>query len=194
MYGGLISPDFSDAKLFQALEEHGITLDNPPNTPLFAAFHKKHDDPSSNKATTAAAESSTSTSTMMDVFMMGMMEQSKMNTALLATIANRSSIRRYPSAGSPSRCSQVVTAPTAALPAADTHEAENEDIGDFFNFLDTVDSRRSAGRYLDALIAEEVFTVGNIILQGKVYLESSVIGMKSTLASWVVDLAQKRVR
>ncbi|KAF7352255.1 hypothetical protein MVEN_01189200 [Mycena venus] len=178
-----------------ALEEHGITLDNPPNTPLFSAFHKKHNDPSlNNKSTTAAASGSTSTSTMMDVFMMGMMEQSKMNTALLATITNGSSIRRYPSAGSPSRRPQAITAPTAALPAADTHEAENEDIGEFFDFLDSVDSRRSAGRYLDALIAEEVFTVGDIIRQGKVYLESSVIGMKSTLASWVVDLAQKRVR
>ncbi|KAF7342813.1 hypothetical protein MSAN_01997200 [Mycena sanguinolenta] len=159
-----------------ALEEHGVTLDNPPNTPLFSAFHKKRDDPSSTKT--------------VDFHCLGF--DSKMNTALLAIIANTSSLRRYPSAGSPSRRPQPVAVPTA-VPAADTPNPEDEDIADFFNFLDSVDDRRCVGRFLEALIADEVFNVGDIIRQGKEYLESSVIGMKSTLASWVVDLARKRV-
>ncbi|KAJ6495424.1 hypothetical protein C8R45DRAFT_1134070 [Mycena sanguinolenta] len=177
-----------------ALEEHGVTLDNPPNTSLFAAFHKKRDDPSLTKSSVPSASTSTS---MMDVFMVGMMEQSKMNTALLATLASGSSIRRYPSAGSPSRRSQPVAAPTAvatAPPVVDLPDPENEDIVEFFNYLDTVEECRCAGRYLDALIEEEVFSVGDIIRQGKEYLESSVIGMKSTLAGWVVELARKRVQ
>ncbi|KAJ6459306.1 hypothetical protein C8R45DRAFT_942332 [Mycena sanguinolenta] len=188
------SLNFRHSEAIKALEEHGVTLDNPPNTSLFAVFHKKRDDPSLTKSSIASASTSTS---MMDVFMVGMMEQSKMNTTLLATIASGSSIRRYPSAGSPSRRLQPATAPTtvaAAPPAADVPDPKNEDIVEFFNYLDTVEARRCAGRYLDALIEEEVFTVGDIIRQGKEDLESSVIGMKSTLAGWVVELARKRVQ
>ncbi|KAJ7196593.1 hypothetical protein B0H12DRAFT_1081932 [Mycena haematopus] len=169
-----------------ALEEHGVTLDNPPNSPLFAAFHKKRDDLPPNKASTTTASGQTPTA-MMDLMMMGMMEQAKMNTAFLATLASGSSIRRYPSAGSPSRRPQPIATDTA-IP-----EGELEDIADFFDFLDTVDMRRQVDRYLQALIADEVLNVGDIVRQGEKYLESPAIGMKPTLASWVVQLAKKRL-
>ncbi|KAJ7654902.1 hypothetical protein B0H14DRAFT_2659408 [Mycena olivaceomarginata] len=125
------------------------------------------------------------------MFMMGMMEQSKMNTALLANLTNSSSVRCYPSAGSPSRHSQPVAAAASAA-ATDTTNSD-EDIADFFNHLDSTDSRCGIGRYLEVLIGDEVFNVGDIVRQGKEYLQLSVVGMKSTLASWVVEWAQKRV-
>jgi hypothetical protein len=142
------------------------------------------------KASASATSGSTSTP-MMEMFMMGMMEQSKMYTALLANLTNGSSVCRYPSAGSPSRCSQPVAA--AASAAATDATNSDEDIADFFNYLNSIDSRCGIGRYLEVLIGDEVFNVGDIVRQGKEYLQLSVVGMKSMLASWVVEWAQKRV-
>jgi hypothetical protein len=139
------------------------------------------------KASASSATSDLTSTPMMEIFMMGMMEQSKMNTVLLANLANGSSVRHYPSAGSPSRHSQPV-----AAAAADATNS-NEDIADFFDYLDSIDGCCGVGRYLEVLIGDEVFNVGDIVPQGKEYLQSSVVNMKPTLASWVVEWAQKQV-
>ncbi|KAJ7190772.1 hypothetical protein GGX14DRAFT_407748 [Mycena pura] len=171
-----------------AVEDYAVTLDNSPATDLFDRFHKTRDSMSMSKAL-ASASASGQNPTIVEMMMMAMLEQSKVNSAILATMIERSnsnSVRRYPSGGSPSTRSHA----TAAI--AGQHDGDG--IVDFFAYLDRIEPRRDPNRYLEALKGDEVLNVGDIVRQGDNYLTSKRIGMKPSLAAWVFQHAKEHLK
>ncbi|KAJ7229031.1 hypothetical protein GGX14DRAFT_616422 [Mycena pura] len=164
-----------------ASEEHGVTLDCPPNSELFKTFHVKKSATSDSAKFPAPASLSLSLSTMpstgssfMELMTMSMMESQQTNTVLLATALGRNSVGPSQPAGS------SVVSPSRQ-PA---RRPKGIKIDDFVVELDAAHPERDISRFLPIFREEEVRTVPNILRGGEKFLTSGKIGMKEATATW----------
>jgi len=129
---------------------------------------------------------SAASSPLLDLLTIGMLEQQKMNTALLASITVGNSRHRPQAGSSPLRRSQL------AAPESDILDGDDITTVTFMEELDKQDARRNVGRFTQRLVRDEIFTVGDLIRLGESYLKE--IGMSQAAAAWVTARAKAKVR